>query len=142
MSDPISDISASTTPVDSPCAELEGQILSLIGDSQPIEPDERRLRERFPICCKMLLTPIDHQQTLLPDESAVIFGKDLSVRGICFSHDFPLAYRRITVSLSLPEAGQFHVEAEVAWSRRTPIGLYETGCRLIRKVAGHNLSLR
>lgn len=130
------------TTRDSDNEQLEALILALVGDSQPIDADERRIRERFPICCKMLLTPIDTDKSPVADESSDIVGKDLSMRGICFSHEFPLVYRRIIISLSLPEAGQLNVEAEVAWTRRTPIGLYETGCRLIRKIAGHKISLR
>ena len=46
------------------------------------------------------------------------------------------------ISLTLPEVGQFIVESEITWSRRTLIGLYESGCRLLRKVDGHRISLR
>jgi hypothetical protein len=114
--------------------ELEGQILELIGDSQPIDGDERRVRERYPICCKMLLTPVDSRAKELPGESSIIFGKDLSRSGICFSHELPLTHRRLIITLTQSEVGRFKVEAEVAWTKETPVGLYETGCRLIRKV--------
>jgi hypothetical protein len=114
--------------------ELDGQILEIIGDAQPIGSDERRRRERFPIHCKMLLTPLDVHSNLLSDERSTIFGKDLSRSGICFSHDLPMLHRKIIVSLVLSEFGQLNVEAEVAWTKKTAIGLYETGCRLIRKV--------
>ena len=118
----------------SPIQEMEAQILALIGDSQPIGTDERRVSERFPMSCKMLLTPIDAKASPRIDESSIIFGKDLSRSGICFSHELPLSHRRMIISLAHPEVGQFKVEAEMSWSRQTPIGLYETGCRLIRKV--------
>jgi hypothetical protein len=119
---------------------LDGHILELVCDPQPISPDERRRRERFPICCKLQLTPIVSATPLL-DETSIIVGKDLSVSGICFSHEFPLSHRRMMLSLSHPEVGQFIVEAEVAWTRLTAVGLYETGCRLIRKIAGHKINL-
>jgi hypothetical protein len=139
MSDHISDNSAAAIDTSSHGEELDGLILGLIGDSQPITPDERRFRERFPICCKMLLTPIDRDQSPLTDETSFIVGKDLSTSGICFSHEFLLSHRRVTISLTHPEVGQFNVEADIIWSRRTPIGLYESGCRLIRKAAGYNV---
>jgi hypothetical protein len=132
MTDPLTDILA-TTPSGS-VEELEAHIVELIGDSQPIAGDERRLRERYPICCRMLLTPVGPRARALPSEASTIFGKDLSRRGICFSHELPLSHRRMIIALTLPEMGQFRVEVEVLWTRKTLVGLYETGCRLIRKV--------
>jgi hypothetical protein len=129
-------------PSAGPPEALDGIILGLIGDSEPLEHDERRLRERFPIYCKMLLTPIDHEQNAIVDEAADIFGKDISTTGMCFTHDLPVAQGRIAISLTHPEIGQLNVEAEIIWSRQTLIGLYETGCRLIRKIPGHSITLR
>ena len=121
---------------------LFGQILEFVGDdTKEITPDERRLRQRYPIACKMHLMPIDAVGAPIADEMLVIFGKDLSQTGICFSHDFHLPHRRLLISLVDPQIGQFIVEAEVTWTRSTLIGLYESGCRLIRKVAGHQFSL-
>jgi hypothetical protein len=132
MSDQLTDMLA-ITPNGS-IEELEGQILELIGDSQPLPGDERRVRERYPICCRMLLTPVDPAARELLSETAMIFGKDLSRSGICFSHELPLTHKRMVITLTQSEVGQFRVEAEVAWTRQTLVGLYETGCRLIRKV--------
>jgi hypothetical protein len=90
----------------------------------------------------MQLTPIGVEGTPLAEETSDVFGKDLSRSGICFSHERPLSHERVMISLADPEVGQFIVEAEITWSRRTLIGLYESGCRLIRKIAGHKISLR
>ena len=132
MPDQITDIPALMS--NGSVEELEGQILELIGDSQPIGTDERRVRERFPICCRMLLTPVDRSAQEVSDEMSIIIGKDLSRSGVCFSHELPLTHRRMIITLTQSEFGQFKVEAEIAWTRQTPVGLYETGCRLIRKV--------
>ena len=43
------------------------------------------------------------------------------------------------ISLDHPKVGRFAVEAEIVWTRPTPIGLYESGCRLLRTVSGHVL---
>lgn len=119
---------------------LFGQILEFVGDdTKEITPDERRLRQRYPIACKMHLTPVDAAGAPITDEMWIIFGKDLSQTGICFSHDFHLPHRRLLISLIDPQIGQFVVEAEVTWTRPTPIGLYESGCRLIRKISGHQI---
>jgi hypothetical protein len=121
---------------------LLGQLLAFVGDSGQARTGERRIRDRYPINCKMQLTPIAQDGTPLADETLDIFGKDLSRRGISFSHDHPLSHRRVMISLTLPEVGQFIVESEITWSRRTLIGLYESGCRLIRKIDGHRISLK
>jgi hypothetical protein len=99
--------------------------------------DERRSRDRFPIPYTFRLTPVDDDGQLLTDESTTIVGKDLSLSGIGFSHDHPLPCRRAIISLDHPMVGRFAVEAEIVWTRPTPIGLYESGCRLIRTVDGH-----
>ena len=115
--------------------ELEGQILAFVGDcSESIGSEERRIRDRFPIHCKLRLTPIDQNAIRLLDEVSIAFGKDLSRRGICFSHDFRIPHRRIVISITKEGTSDLNVEAEITWTRQTPIGLYESGCRLIRKV--------
>jgi hypothetical protein len=99
--------------------------------------DNRRKRDRFPIPYTFRLTPLDDDGQLITDEATTIVGKDLSLSGIGFSHDHPLPCRRAIVSLDHPMVGRFAVEAEIVWTRPTPIGLYESGCRLIRTVDGH-----
>src|SRR5262245_19166354 len=79
---------------------LVDEMLEFVGDSQDLGATDRRLRDRYPICCTMLLTPIDEHNIPLTDNTSIIVGKDLSRRGISFSHDFPLSYRRAIISLS------------------------------------------
>jgi hypothetical protein len=134
MSDPINLSTSQADEVGSDGDKLLGQILDFVHESKHAGSDERRIRDRYPISCKMHLTPIGLDGIQRPDETILIFGKDLSRRGISFSHECPLAHHRAVISLTLPEVGQFVVEAEITWSRSTPIGLYESGCRLIRKI--------
>jgi hypothetical protein len=101
--------------------------------------DERRNRDRFPIPYTFRLTPIDLEGNLLTDETTTVVGKDLSLTGIGFSHDHALAHRRAIISLNHPKVGRFAVEAEIVWTRPTPIGLFESGCRLVRTVDGHTV---
>jgi hypothetical protein len=126
----------SATEVGNDSDSLLGQILDFVHDSQNAGSEERRFRDRYAINCKMQLTPIGRDGTSRSDETILIFGKDLSRRGISFSHDRPLAHQQVLISLTLPEAGQFVVQAQITWTRLSPIGLYESGCRLIRKVDG------
>lgn len=101
--------------------------------------DERRSRDRFPIPYTFRLTPIDNDGRLLIDETTTIVGKDLSLTGIGFSHDYELPFVRAIISLDHPKVGRFAVEAEIVWTRPTPIGLFESGCRLLRTVDGHTV---
>ena len=121
--------------------KLALQVQGLIDDAQ-VSDDDRRNRDRFPIPYTFRLTPIDRDGNLVTDETTTVVGKDLSLTGIGFSHDHPLLCRRVIISLDHPKVGRFAVEAEVVWTRPTPIGLYESGCRLIRTVDGHILRMK
>jgi hypothetical protein len=123
---------------DIPRDSLSQQIQGLIDVARSTpESDERRSRDRFPIPYTFRLIPIDEQGRVLTDEITTIVGKDLSLTGIGFSHDHEIGYRRALISLDHPKVGRFAVEAEIVWTRPTPIGLFESGCRLVRTVDGH-----
>jgi hypothetical protein len=127
-------------PGDSPWRDdiLPQQVQGLIDEAGTIATkDDRRERDRYPIPYTFRLTPLDDNGQLLSDETTTIVGRDLSLSGIGFSHDYPLSCRRAIISLDHPMVGRFAVEAEIVWTRPTPIGLYESGCRLIRTVDGH-----
>jgi len=119
---------------------LSQQVQELINEAGTVaEKDERRQRDRFPIPYTFRLTPMDHEGKLLLDETTTVVGKDISLSGVAFSHDHALPYRRAVISLDHPMVGRFAVEAEIVWTRPTPIGLFETGCRLIRTIDGHTV---
>lgn len=121
---------------DSMSANLQG----LIDDAgTAATTDERRQRDRFPIPYTFRITPFDKEGKLLMDETTTIVGKDLSLTGIGFSHDHEFKFRRAIISLNHPKVGRFVVEAEIVWTRPTPIGLFESGCRLLRTVDGHTV---
>ena len=122
--------------------KLALQVQGLIDDVLEDDDSNRRSRDRFPIPYTFRLTPIDREGNLVTDETTTVVGKDLSLTGIGFSHDYPLLCRRVIISLDHPKVGRFAVEAEVVWTRPTPIGLYESGCRLIRTVDGHILRMK
>lgn len=103
------------------------------------QKDERRSRDRFPIPYTFRLTPLDEEGTPIADETTTVVGKDLSLIGIGFSHDQALPGKRVLITLNHPKVGQFAVEAEVVWTRPTPIGLFESGCRLVRTINGHTV---
>jgi hypothetical protein len=104
-----------------------------------VSGDERRNRDRFPIPYTFRLTPIDHEGNIRSEETTTVVGKDLSLTGIGFSHDSELTCRRAIIVLDHPKVGRFAVEAEIVWTRPTPIGLFESGCRLVRTIDGHTV---
>jgi hypothetical protein len=122
--------------------KLAQQVMGLIDEARVTDDSDRRSRDRFPIPYTFRLTPVDREGNLATDETTTVVGKDLSLTGIGFSHDHPLLCRRVIISLDHPKVGRFAVEAEVVWTRPTPIGLYESGCRLIRTVDGHILRMK
>jgi hypothetical protein len=133
-----------TPSPDAISASLLSQHVQGLIDEAQTEPtsDERRTRDRFPIPYTFRLTPIDHAGNLLTDETSTVVGRDLSLSGIGFSHDQELKYSRAVISLNHPKIGRFAVEAEIVWTRPTLIGLYESGCRLLRTLDGHTMRLK
>jgi hypothetical protein len=138
------DTNAQTPSPDAISASLlSQQVQSLIEEAgTEATVDERRTRDRFPIPYTFRLTPIDHAGNILTDETSTVVGRDLSLSGIGFSHDTELKYTRAIISLNHPKIGRFAVEAEIVWTRPTLIGLYESGCRLLRTLDGHAMRLQ
>ena len=122
------------TQADVVSVEVADELMKLVGLANSNGPLEQRIRDRFPIFCCMQLVPLDSAGRPLPDRQMSVVGKDLSTRGISFSHDSELPSRRIVLCLNLSEIARINVEAEITWTRQTPIGLFESGCRLIRKI--------
>ena len=114
--------------------EVADELMKLVGLANSDGLPEQRIRDRFPIYCCMQLVPLDSAGRPLPNQQTSVVGKDLSTRGISFSHDSELTSSRFVISLNLSETARVNVEAEITWTRQTPIGLYESGCRLIRKI--------
>ena len=110
-------------------------------DTQCTGSDHRgRCSERLPLYCALRLTPIDQSGSLLHDDTIDIFGKNMSVVGMAFSHDKPLLHRQVVISHNDPKIGQLAVAARILWSKPTPLGTYESGCWFIRTLARRNLS--
>ena len=107
-----------------------------MGDSTQAFPEDnsRREKERFHFSGTCQLTPIDDKGQLLRNKVIAIVGRDLSTTGLSFSHDSPLSHKRAVIILA-NAAGPCALEVEVVWSKRLPTGLYETGCRFVRKLS-------
>ena len=110
------------------------QLLALLVSANDEADSERRQRDRFPIFGRICVVPATPAGQPLPGEMTVVMGRDMSATGISFSHEIKLSSNHILLELSLKERAHIRLLAEVLWSRPTPLGLFETGCRLIRKL--------
>ncbi len=132
--------STAIADIKAPGESLTQQVQGLLDVArQNAVEDERRSRNRLPIPYTFRLTPIGDDGSVMIDDTTTVVGKDLSLTGIAFSHDHELFFKRAIISLDHPKMGRFAVEAELLWTRPTPIGLFESGCRLIRTVDGHTV---
>ena len=118
---------------------LSADVNRLIGKFGDPSSVERRARTRYPIPYTFQLIPLDEAGKPRLEKTTTVVGKQLSQSGISFSHDQPLSCRGAIVSLIHPNIGRFAVEVDLLWTRRTIIGIYESGGRLIRTVRGHSL---
>jgi hypothetical protein len=98
---------------------------------------DRRKRPRLAIPYIFKLTPIDDNDDLVEEQSTSVVGRDLSLNGISFSFDEEPKFKRALISLDHPAVGRFAVVARLLWSKRTLVGLFETGCQLLCIVDGH-----
>jgi len=94
-----------------------------------------RKRGRSPICSRLELIPMDSEGKLLHSETLEVVGKDLSTAGLAFSHMRPLPSQRAAIAFTHPKTGYLAVEVKVLYSELTATGLYESGCRLVRKLS-------
>lgn len=100
---------------------------------------DRRKRPRLAIPYVFKLTPIDDHDNLLEEHSTSVVGRDLSLNGISFSFDDEPNFNRALISLDHPAVGRFAVVAKLVWSKKTLIGLFETGSQLIGTLDGHTV---
>ena len=101
----------------------------------PLKGDQRRTKDRFAISNVFQVIPLGEGGNLLHGESFMAAGKDVSTTEIALSHLSQVTCRRAVLSSVQSSAGRFAVEAEVAWTRPAKGELYETGFRLVRKLA-------
>lgn len=109
-------------------------LLALLATANGEADLDRRQRDRYRIKGRMRVRPATTDGQPLPGEVIVVMARDMSATGISFSHEISLTSDHIVLELSFKERAHFSLLAEVLWSRQTPLGLFETGCRLIRKI--------
>jgi hypothetical protein len=113
-------------------SNLMREIQGLMARLHPETAVERRHDERVAIPLTLRLTPLDRDRRPVADDAITVVGKDISRRGLSFTHELPLTYRRAIISLDDPKYGRFAAEIDVTWCRFTKPGWYESGGRLVR----------
>ena len=113
-------------------ASLTNQVEALLARLHPDVAHERRRDERVAIPVLFRLTPINVDRQALEHETSIVVGKNISRRGLCFYHEWPIPHRRALISVAQTGLGDFAAEIDISWCRFTRPGWYESGGRLIR----------
>lgn len=95
---------------------------------------ERRTHPRFPYPYPVYLTPLDMRGKPLAERTIAVIGRHLSVQGIDFYCPWPLAERRMVVSLDGKDAGWLGLVVELTWCRFSRHGWYDNGGRFLAVV--------
>jgi len=134
MQSPTAHTTVDETPAGNAGETVADELIKLISQANSDGSLEHRNCDRFPISCSMLLVPLNLAGRPRADKQMTVVGRDLSTRGISFSHDAAIMGSRFILCMNISTTSRMTVLAETTWSRPTTNGLYETGCRLIRKV--------
>ena len=116
-------------------AALANQVEALLARLHASVAQERRRDERVAIPVLFRLTPLDVDRQTLEHESSIVVGKNISRRGLCFYHEWPIPHRRALIAVAQSGLGSFAAEIDISWCRFTRPGWYESGGRLVRLVA-------
>jgi hypothetical protein len=95
---------------------------------------ERRAEPRRPISVGFHIVPLDRRGRPLHSAAITATGKNISGGGLAVSHLKPMEYPRALITAMDVSAGQFRIEADVAWTGPTNTGVYETGFKITRKI--------
>lgn len=109
------------------------QVRGLLARSSPgALPCERRKTGRTPFPHLVQLTPVDRRTAQPVGSPIVVVAKELSTRGLGFFHQFPLSYRRASVTLEDAEGHPLCLLIDLSWCRFTRLGWYESGGRFLQ----------
>ena len=100
----------------------------------PIE-NQRRAKERWPINAVFQIVPLDRDNAPIRNESFEAVGINISTNGIAVSHSKPLRRPRAVLTTKHLLDGDYCIEVEVAWTRPRSEGVYETGFKMVRRLA-------
>lgn len=120
------------------CVNAIRNALIPVRDRQPLSFDhsERRHSARVPMHVPVQLTLMeveDGDVRLAEGRRTILEGitTDLSLRGIGFSHENPLASRHVAVTFELPDAPPVSLLVEICWSLPQDGGGHHSGGRFL-----------
>jgi hypothetical protein len=124
--------------VNSTMAELRGNpdlIQELVDafDGSNLKGRQQRRNPRFPLNFSMKLFPLGGIGKRLHFEPMSITGRDISSKGLGFTHEYQIPDKRVIIYCYRPGAARFAFEAQIMWTTPSPNGAFESGCQFVRK---------
>jgi hypothetical protein len=103
---------------------------------------DRRQETRLDFAFRLLMTPVRKDGTVIERSGGelVVWGRDLSERGVGFTHAEPLPHRRVRLCAADPRLAALGLDGleltvVLKWCRFLGPGRYESGGRFPRLVA-------
>ncbi len=123
-----------------PTLQLLDDVHHLVRDlltqwQHPSDALERRHRPRIPFLKSIALFEVDEESELPIGNPYLVNGKDISMKGVGFSHTSPLPFTKVAIGFELPDGCSQFVLVRLSWCRFTRRGTYESGGMFLRRVA-------
>ncbi len=127
----------------SECKRRLGEAMETLLDRlRPPGEVDRRCSQRYAMPLPMVLTPIGADGQPETEGAMIVVGRNVSRRGMGFSHSDLLRCRRAVLRLEDALLGSMIVEVEIAWRRFTTSGRYEYGAHVRRLLPDRVASAR
>lgn len=98
------------------------------------QPNRRRL-PRHPYPKLIDLAPADDMGPIAGGERVIVIGKNISLDGLDFYHQQPLAHRHVTASFELAADLWIHLLLDITWCRFLRDQWYDSGGRFVRIIS-------
>lgn len=93
---------------------------------------ERRQQHRYDFNQTICLLPLDEQTEKPIGEALYVEACDISASGIGFSHEIPLPFKKVSITLMLPGGNMITAITRLLWCRFTREGRYQSGGQFVR----------
>ena len=82
----------------------------------------------------LTVTPIDDRTECAAGQPFAVTGHDISPAGLSFTHDRPLASRKVAVTFSFEDGSRESVLTLLKWCRFRRDGVYQSGGEFLRPI--------
>jgi hypothetical protein len=82
----------------------------------------------------LTVTPLDERTELPAGETLAVVGHDISLAGVSFVHDQPLAPRKVAVTFQFEDGTTESLLTLLKWCRFRRDGLYQSGGQFVRRL--------